>query len=197
MFGNSGKEFSNGEDGPSYKKKIYSEEKGKKRKRKIYKSQSATPIFSESIFSEFQRQQTLEINSFNHSRQVFFEAIDLRQRNISVSQISAAELTIRLRIIRYLYEKHSGAEFSHTVRDIYEAIIDHFNDSDSDNIESYIYRFSSSKSFESSFIGSISDILNTSDSCDLFRLTTRTFLSSSEPQRSSESKSCSNKVSTR
>ena len=186
-FSNCEKKLSNDENESLYKKKISSKKKDKKRKRKIYKLVTF-------IFFEFQRQQTLKINSFNYSRQISFETINLRQRNISISQISATKFITRLRIIRYLYEKHSNVEFFYTVRNIYEAIIDYFNDLDLNNIESYIYRFSLSKSIE--FINSISDIFNTSDSCNLFRLTTRTF-SSFLKSNSSKSQLCSKKVSTR
>ena len=152
---------------------------------KIYKSQS-----KQSTFFKPQRQQTFELFFKRSSFQVLLKAIDVRKQNIQVSQISIAKLINRLRIIRYLYENHSNVEFSHTVRDIYKVVIDHFNNTDS-NIESYIYCFSFLKSVELSIIDFISNIFNTFNSCDLFRLTIRTSQSSSnfnyiESENSSE-----------
>ena len=168
----------------SYNEQIFSKKKNKKRKRKIYKSILTKFVFSsqsiESFFESF----------FKRSFQFSLKIINLRRSNVQVSQISTTKLIIRLRIIRYLYENHSDVEFSHTVRNIYETVIDHFNDSDSNNTKNYTYRFSFLKSIKSSFTDSIF-ILNTSDSCDLFRLTTRTSQSSSKSQQQqSKSQSC-------
>ena len=134
---------------------------------KIYKSQS-----KQSTSLKSQRQQTSELFSKRSSLQVSLKVIDVKKQNIQVSQISTAEFISRLRIIRYLYENHPSVEFSHIVRNIYKAVIDHFNNIDSD-IESYIYCFSSLKSIEFSIIGFILDIFSTPNSCDLFRLTVR------------------------
>ena len=167
----------------SYNEQVLSKKKGKKRKRKIYKSTITKSAFSpksiESFFESF----------FKRSLQFSLKVINLRRSNIQISQISTTKLIIRLRIIRYLYENHSNVEFFHIVRDIYEAIIDHFNDSNSNNTKNYIYRSFSLKSVESSLTNSIS-IFSTSDSCDLFRLITRTSQSSSKSQQQSKSQSC-------
>ncbi|CAF9942392.1 MAG: hypothetical protein HETSPECPRED_006275 [Heterodermia speciosa] len=152
-----------------YNEEVPSEKTGQKRKRKVYKSQPGQSTPSE---PQNQPEPSIKPKPSLKPLQIPLKAINVKQQNVQVSQISAAELTARLRIIRYLYEKHSGAEFPHTVRDIYEAVINHSGNTNSDT-ESYTYCSSSPKSVEPSIIGSLS-IPSTPDSYDLFRLTVRT-----------------------
>ena len=68
------------------------------------------------------------------------KVINVKQQNVQINQISIAKFITRFRVIRYLYENHSNAEFSHTVRNIYKVVINHFDNTNS-NIENYIYYF--------------------------------------------------------
>ena len=172
-----------GEQRPPYKKKALSKNNGNKRKRKLNK-----PFTKPAIASPGSQLKPTPAPSSKPQRRASSKITDPTRQIIQANQISAAELTAHLQTICYLYETHPGAEFPHTIRDICEVEINHFNISDSDETESYTYRSPSPKSVEPSHIGSISDIPSTPDSCELFRLTTRTPKSSPEPQSCPQSK---------
>ena len=168
--------FDNNEKKTFYKKSIFSKKNNKKRKR------NSTHFI---IFFEFRFQQ-------QQNFQISIESIIFEQSKTQINQFSISKLTIHLRILHCLYEKHSNVEFFYTFRDICEKLIDHFNESKF-NIESYIYCSLSFKSTKSSSTNSIS-IFNTFDSFDFFRLTTRTSLQFSKSQFSSD-QSCHKTIS--
>ena len=99
----------------SYNKKIFSKKIEQKRKRKIYKSQ-----FEKSIFFESQNQFDFffKFKSFFKLFQTSLKTINVKQQNVQINQILIAKLIIRLRIIRYLYEKHSNVEFCYKLNHI-------------------------------------------------------------------------------
>ena len=108
-----------------YNKIFFSKKTEQKRKRKTYKLQ-----LEQSTFFEFQNQFELKFffksKFFLKSFQILLKVINVKQQNVQIIQISIAKLIIRFRVIRYLYENHLNVEFSHTVRDIYEIVINHF-----------------------------------------------------------------------
>lgn len=106
MPGNNEEERPSYNERARYNKQVSSEKMARnvKRKRQTYKSEPANPASPE---PQQQLESSFEPSFKRSALQIPFEAIDLRPQIIHVSQISIVELTTRLRVIRYLYERAS------------------------------------------------------------------------------------------
>ena len=144
------------------------------KKRKHYKTVSSFEIHS----SQF----TLFLQSFTKRFKFNLENFNQFNWNVSINQLFSINFIDKVKIIRHLYVKHLETKCSNTVHEIVQFIIDHLCESNKKITENYEYQFSFFKSVEFSFINSLfsSQIFNSSDFFDFFRLIARIFLKSSK-----------------
>ena len=103
------------------------------KKRKHYKIVSSFEIH----FFQF----TLFLQSFTKRFRFSLENLNQFNWNVSINQFFSINFIDRVKIIRHLYVRHLETEFSDTVHEIVQFIIDHSRESDEKNTENYEYQF--------------------------------------------------------